>query len=106
MSVAREAVTERERSIAPVPVILSNFIGGRWVPSSGTELLDVYNPAKGEVIARVPLSTRSDVDAAVAAAQKAFPAWRATPVVERAHVMFAFRERLEAHFEELARIVT
>ncbi|HKF44706.1 MAG TPA: CoA-acylating methylmalonate-semialdehyde dehydrogenase [Thermoanaerobaculia bacterium] len=85
---------------------LRNFIGGRWVPSHATEVLDVYNPARGEVIARTPLSTAADVDAAVAAAKKAFPAWRDTPPVVRARVLFKFRALLEEHFEELARIVT
>jgi malonate-semialdehyde dehydrogenase (acetylating)/methylmalonate-semialdehyde dehydrogenase len=86
--------------------VLPNLIGGRWVEANASALLDVFNPAKGEVIAKVPLSTRTDVDAAVAAAKTAFPAWRATPVVERARTMFAFKNRLEEHFEEIARIVT
>ena len=53
---------------------LTNFVGGRWVPSRATEFLDVHNPATGEVIARTPMSTGEDLDAAVAAAEKAFPA--------------------------------
>lgn len=85
---------------------LSNFIGGRWVASSATEYLDVHNPARGEVIARTPLSTAADVDAAVAAATKAFPAWSETPPMIRARVLFKFRNLLEEHFEEIARIVT
>jgi malonate-semialdehyde dehydrogenase (acetylating)/methylmalonate-semialdehyde dehydrogenase len=85
---------------------LRNFIGGRWVPSHATEFLDVHNPARGEVIAKTPLSTARDVDAAVEAAKKAFPAWRDTPPVVRARVLFKFRQQLEDHFEELARIVT
>src|SRR5512132_2698517 len=88
-----------------VPV-LSNFIGGMWVDARASGTIDVFNPATGAVIAKTPLSTRGDVDAAVAAAKAAFPAWRATPVVERARTMFAFKNRLEEHFEELARIVT
>ena len=55
--------------------ILSNFVGGGWVPSSATEWLDVHNPARGTVIARTPLSTGHDVDLAVAAATKAFAGW-------------------------------
>ena len=86
--------------------ILRNYIGGRWVQSRASEFLDVYNPALGEVIARTPLSTAEDVDAAVAAARKAFPAWRDTPPVTRARVLFKFKALLEEHFEELARIVT
>ena len=85
---------------------LSNFIGGRWTPSSATAHLDVYNPARGVVIARTPLSTAADVDAAVKAATAAFPEWSETPPVVRARTMFAFKQKLEDNFEELARIVT
>jgi len=86
--------------------ILRNFVGGRWVESRAREFLDVYNPARGEVIARTPLSTGEDLDAAVAAAKKAFPGWRDTPAVVRARALFRFRDLLEQNFEELARTVT
>ncbi len=88
------------------PEILTNFVGGRWIPSSATEFLDVHNPAHGTVIARTPLSTARDVDAAVAAASKAFAGWSETPPVVRARTMFTFKALLEDHFEELARLVT
>src|SRR5687767_3865108 len=88
------------------PELLSNFIGGRWTPSSAIAHLDVYNPATGEVIARTPLSTGKDVDHAVQAAAAAYPAWSETPPVVRARTMFAFKQQLEEHFEELARLVT
>ena len=58
------------------------------------------------MIAKTPLSTGEDLDAAVQAAKKAFPAWRDTPVVVRARAMFRFRQLLEDHFEELAATVT
>src|SRR6476661_3837273 len=83
-----------------------NFIGGAWTPSRATEFLDVHNPATGDVIAKTPLSTGADVDAAVAAAKKAFPAWRDTPVMTRARAMFRFRELLEENVERIARTVT
>ncbi len=86
--------------------VLRNFVGGRWVESRTKEFLDVYNPAKGEVIAKAPLSTAEDLDFAVLAAKKAFPAWRDTPPVVRARSMFRFRQLLEENFEELARTVT
>jgi malonate-semialdehyde dehydrogenase (acetylating)/methylmalonate-semialdehyde dehydrogenase len=86
--------------------ILRNYVGGRWVESRTREFLDVYNPARGEVIARTPLSTGEDLDAAVAAAKKAFPGWRDTPAVVRARALFRFRDLLEQNFEELARTVT
>jgi malonate-semialdehyde dehydrogenase (acetylating)/methylmalonate-semialdehyde dehydrogenase len=86
--------------------VLRNFIGGRWVETRAREFLDVYNPARGEVIARTPLSTGEDLDAAVLAAKKAFPAWRDTPAVVRARTLFRFKQLLEENFEELARTVT
>src|SRR5262245_12710281 len=86
--------------------LLPNFVGGRWVSSSGAEHVDVHNPARGIVIARTPLSTAGDVDAAVNAATAALPAWRDTPPVVRARAMFKFKQLLEEHFEEIARIVT
>ena len=86
--------------------VLTNFVGGAWVPSQSRDLLDVHNPATGEVIARTPLSTAEDVVAAVAAATKAFPAWRDTPAPVRARFLFRFRDLLEEHAEDLARTVT
>jgi malonate-semialdehyde dehydrogenase (acetylating) / methylmalonate-semialdehyde dehydrogenase len=86
--------------------ILSNFVGGKWTPSSATQFIDVHNPARGTVIAQTPLSTAADVDAAVIAASKAFAGWSETPPVVRARTMFTFKALLEDHFEELARLVT
>ncbi|MEP6767532.1 MAG: CoA-acylating methylmalonate-semialdehyde dehydrogenase [Acidobacteriota bacterium] len=93
------------RSQSDVPV-LPNYIGGRWVESRAREFQDVTNPARGEVIARTPLSPAAEVDQAVDAARKAFPAWRDTPVVARTQVLYRFKALLEEHFEELASIVT
>jgi malonate-semialdehyde dehydrogenase (acetylating)/methylmalonate-semialdehyde dehydrogenase len=86
--------------------VLENYVGGQWTPSQAAAFVNVHNPARGEVIAKTPLSTRGDLDAAVAAAARAFPAWRDTPVVIRARAMFRFAQLLEQHFEELARTVT
>ncbi len=86
--------------------VLRNFIDGRWVPSSASEHLDVHNPARGEIIARTPLSTAADVDAAVAAAARAYPSWSETPPVVRARTMFRFKDLLDTHFEDIARQVT
>ena len=89
-----------------MPELLPNFIGGRWTPATASAHVDVFNPATGAVIARTPLSNAQDVDRAVRAAADAFPAWSETPPVVRARTMFAFKAQLEAHFEELARLVT
>ncbi len=86
--------------------ILQNFVAGTWTASRTSEFVNVHNPALGTVIAKTPLSTRADLDAAVQAAAKAFPGWRDTPVVQRARTMFRFAHLLEEHFEEIARQVT
>jgi malonate-semialdehyde dehydrogenase (acetylating)/methylmalonate-semialdehyde dehydrogenase len=87
--------------------LLENYVGGRWVPASGaTGELDVVNPGTGEALARVPLSGRSDLDAAVSAARAALPEWRAVSVIARARKLFELRERLLARSDDLARSVT
>src|SRR5215211_5358574 len=83
-----------------------NFIGGRWEEKDGRDTEPVYDPATGEVVAKTPLSTKEDVDRAVKQAEEAFPGWAATPVVERASVLFRFKALLEEHFEELRDLVT
>lgn len=82
------------------------LVGGRWESSSTDRWGEVFNPSTGRVIARVPLCPAEEVDRVVRAAAEALPAWADTPVVERARVMFRFREKLHAHFEELAALVT
>ena len=90
----------------PTAEILQNYVGGKWTPSQAREFVNVHNPAVGSVIAKTPLSTRADLDAAVQAAAKAFPAWRDTPVVQRARTLFKFVNLLEQHYDEIARTVT
>ena len=69
---------------------LNNYVDGAWVQSDG-DTIPVYNPATGEVISRVPLSTPAEVNTAARAAEKAFEGWRHTPPQERARFMFALR---------------
>jgi malonate-semialdehyde dehydrogenase (acetylating) / methylmalonate-semialdehyde dehydrogenase len=90
-------------SVAGTDRVTANFIGGEWVPSSSTGTLDVTDPATGERLGGVPLSTTAEVDAAVASAREAFPAWRATPPVDRARVLFRLKALLEENKESLAR---
>jgi malonate-semialdehyde dehydrogenase (acetylating) / methylmalonate-semialdehyde dehydrogenase len=85
---------------------LSNYVGGAWAEPLAGATQESRNPASGELLAKVPLSGAQDVDAAVRAARKAFPGWRATSPVRRARAIFALRELLDAHRDELARIVT
>jgi malonate-semialdehyde dehydrogenase (acetylating) / methylmalonate-semialdehyde dehydrogenase len=87
--------------------LLDNYVAGAWTPASDdADALDVTNPATGEVLARVPLSTSSDLDAAVQAARAALPEWRAVSVIARARKLFELREGLDARREDLARSVT
>ncbi len=88
------------------PQYLRNYVGGEWVAPRATQALDVTNPATGEVLARVPLCGQAEVDAAVQAAQEAFPSWRDTPPFARARAMFRLKEVMEDRFEELARTIT
>src|SRR5437899_5321526 len=87
--------------------MIPNLIGSEWrAPADGTRSLPVFNPATGEVIEQVPLSTDREVDAAVSAAAAAFPSWSRTALMERVRLMFRYKAVLEEHFEELASIVT
>jgi len=90
----------------PSTRLIDNYVAGRWTPASGADELDVTNPATGGVLARVPLSSAGDLDAAVRAARAALPEWRAVSVIARARTLFALREGLEARKDELARSVT
>src|SRR5450432_3914443 len=85
---------------------LHNYVDGGWRPSSTNEYLDVSNPATSELVARTPLSTKSDVDAAVQCAAEAFPAWRRTPPGERVQHLFKLKNLLEEHIGEIARLIT
>ncbi|RLI46113.1 methylmalonate-semialdehyde dehydrogenase (CoA acylating) [Candidatus Bathyarchaeota archaeon] len=84
---------------------VKNYIGGEWVESKG-ELIDVVNPATCKTIAKVPISTKDELDSAVKAAQKAFPEWRKTPPLARVRCLFRLKELMEERFEELSRIQT
>ena len=83
-----------------------NYVGGRWRDPSGADALSVTNPASGEEIGRVALSTGADVDEAVRAARAAFPMWRSTPAPERARVLFRLHQLLVDNKEDLARTLT
>jgi malonate-semialdehyde dehydrogenase (acetylating)/methylmalonate-semialdehyde dehydrogenase len=84
---------------------LKNYIGGEWVESKG-ELVDVVNPANCKTIARVPISTEEEINAAVTAAKEAFPEWRRTTPLARSRYLFRLKDLLEEHFEEVSRIQT
>ncbi|EGQ26825.1 methylmalonate-semialdehyde dehydrogenase [Sporosarcina newyorkensis 2681] len=85
---------------------LKNYINGEWVPATTDQKEEVYNPATGEVIANVPISTKEDLDSAVQVASEAFVTWKEVPVPRRARILFKYQQLLVEHWEELARIIT
>src|SRR3989449_5300976 len=84
---------------------LKNYVGGGWRAAEAPEWLEDTNPAPGRIIARVPLSTKDDVDAAVQEALRGWDAWRRTPPSDRARPFFALRDLMEQRFEDLSRVV-
>ncbi|MEM5431937.1 aldehyde dehydrogenase family protein, partial [Cupriavidus oxalaticus] len=86
--------------------IVGHYIGGRQTRGASQRLSDIFNPAIGEVAARVALATTQDVAEAVAAAKAAFPAWSETPPLRRARILFKFKELLDQHHDDLAALIT
>ena len=89
-------------SIPSVPLL----INGEFVQSKTTEWRDVVNPATQEVIARVPMATQEELDAAVAAAKEAFKTWRYTPIGTRARIFLKYQQLIRENIKEVAAILT
>lgn len=85
---------------------LENYINGEWVKSKSKEVLDVVNPATQKTLARVPMSTKEEVNAAIESAKEAFPEWRQTTPLARVRCLFRLKELMENNFEELSRVQT
>jgi malonate-semialdehyde dehydrogenase (acetylating)/methylmalonate-semialdehyde dehydrogenase len=85
---------------------IEHFIRGEIVPSTSGRSQDVTNPATGEVSAQVALGSVDEVNAAVAAASEAAPAWADTAPLKRARVLFKFKELIERHHDDLAKAIT
>jgi malonate-semialdehyde dehydrogenase (acetylating)/methylmalonate-semialdehyde dehydrogenase len=88
-----------------IPVI-RNYVNGEWIASKSTKTLDIVNPATAETIARVPMSTKAEVDEAIQYAKEAYEEWRETPPLTRGRFMFTLKGLMEEHFEELSQILT
>jgi malonate-semialdehyde dehydrogenase (acetylating)/methylmalonate-semialdehyde dehydrogenase len=85
---------------------IEHWINGAATPAGSTRTAPVWNPATGQQQASVLLAERSDVDTAVAAASKAFDSWSNSSLSQRMRIMFAFRELLVRHEDELARMIS
>ena len=88
------------RAVATVPL----WIDRKPQAATSVRRADVTNPATGAVTRQVPLCNAGDIDRAVAAARRAYPRWRDTPPLRRARILMRFRELLDAHRDELARL--
>lgn len=91
---------------SPSASLIPNLIGGEFIASSSSRRLPVTDPSTGETIAELPLSTATDLDAAVAAAARAQVAWGAMPMKQRVQVLFRFKTLCEQHIDDLAAIVS
>ena len=87
-------------------MLFKNYIGGRWQEARSGRTFPDINPATGETLGDIALSSPEDVSAAVEAAVKAFPAWRKTPAPRRGEILFRAAETLARRKEELARLMT
>src|SRR5260221_1007355 len=85
---------------------IPHFIGGKEVAGTSGRFSDVFNPATGEVQAKVALASKAELDAAVKVAAEAYRTWSTVTPLQRARVMFRFKDLLEAHMDEMAQIVT
>jgi malonate-semialdehyde dehydrogenase (acetylating)/methylmalonate-semialdehyde dehydrogenase len=85
------------------PKKLGYFVDGKSELSATEEYYDIMNPSTGEVLALAPRCTEDEVNKAVEAANRAFPAWKNTPVMQRVQVLFRFKRLLEEHTDELTR---
>ncbi|WP_219273946.1 CoA-acylating methylmalonate-semialdehyde dehydrogenase [Pseudomonas sp. Xaverov 83] len=86
--------------------VIGHYINGQVQDSSSERFSNVFNPATGEVQARVGLASQKTVDEAVASALKAFPAWSEQSSLRRSRVLFKFKELLDQHHDELAEIIS
>ncbi|MEK9561634.1 MAG: CoA-acylating methylmalonate-semialdehyde dehydrogenase [Pelagibacteraceae bacterium] len=82
-----------------------HFVDGKEFKGESKRLADVFNPATGEVQAKVNLASKSDVDAAIKVASKAFPEWADTPPITRARILFKFKELIEKNSDELTKLI-
>jgi len=86
--------------------IVPNYLDGSFSSSSGTETVEVINPATTKVLARTPLSSAEEVDRAAETARKAYLGWRSVPIGERIQPLFRLKQLIEAHGDELALSIT
>jgi malonate-semialdehyde dehydrogenase (acetylating) / methylmalonate-semialdehyde dehydrogenase len=83
-----------------------NFLDNKFVPSQATKWIDLFDPATNNLVTRVPQSTANELQAAVDAAEKAFPAWKATSIMTRQQIMFRYVALIRENWDRLAASIT
>jgi malonate-semialdehyde dehydrogenase (acetylating)/methylmalonate-semialdehyde dehydrogenase len=100
---------ESDFAIDPIsgerPLKLKYYAGGKWLESKTSRYMPCYNPSTGAVIAHTPQCTAGEVEQAIQAAVAAFPGWSDTPVGKRVQVLFRMKALMDAHIEELTRLL-
>ncbi|AQV16645.1 CoA-acylating methylmalonate-semialdehyde dehydrogenase [Acinetobacter pittii] len=99
-----EVSTENSTHSEQAKKVLGHFIQGRIVSKTARKQ-PVYNPAMGEISKEVEIADAQTVNEAVQVAEQAFPAWRDTPVIKRARVMFKFKQLLEQNAEKICALI-
>ena len=85
--------------------IIKHFVGGKVIDGTSQRKGQVFNPATGEQESEVVLATKSDLDKTVEIAKKAFETWSLKPALQRARIMFKFKELIEKNFDELTKLI-
>ncbi|MGP8187772.1 MAG: CoA-acylating methylmalonate-semialdehyde dehydrogenase [Terracidiphilus sp.] len=99
-----EEKIERDPISGEKPPRLKFYAGGEWIESKTSKYMPCYNPSTGAVIAYAPQCTADEVEFAISAAEKAYPAWSNTPVGKRIQVLFKMKALVEQHLDELTHI--
>ena len=85
--------------------LIEHFVNGKIIPGSSDKKGKVFNPATGEQESEVRLASRSDLDSAVEVAKKAFETWSLKPALQRARIIFKFKELIEKNSDELTKLI-
>ena len=85
--------------------LIKHFVGGKVISGNSERKGKIFNPATGEQESEVNLASKADLDSAVEIAQKAFKTWSLNPPLQRARIMFKFKELIEKNFDELAKLI-
>ena len=85
--------------------LIKHFVGGKVISGNSERKGKIFNPATGEQESEVILASKADLDGAVEIAQKAFQTWSLNPPLQRARIMFKFKELIEKNFDELAKLI-